>query len=832
MDIDSFRRILKLEEQQDYQDKSIVGGIDTALCRLLTSVESELTSPQELAAFRLMGHFFTPYSKLITNNQKAAWLKGLNIYLETLEDVINTKDVSLQNAPKIALEKPVVCTPAKVSKKANIDNENTDKTLDLPITTLQGVSATLAKKLAKLNIYNIYNMCTHFPLRHLDYSCLKKINQLQVGNEETIRAVVWEAGVKKNTKGRSSTEAVLGDDSGNVRVLWFNNPYVAKSLKSGDELIISGRVSIVNGRAVFESPEWEKSEKAGIHTGRIVPIYHLTAGLTQRQARKLFKETVESYYQYFNEFLPQKIRQRQQLIELPEAILQAHYPQTIKDKEQARLRLAFDELFILQMGALMRKKRWQQSGQSQTVKINKELLSRFTNALPFSMTEAQKRVCKEILKDICSTTPASRLVQGEVGSGKTVVAALALLLTADDEQQGVLMAPTEVLAEQHFRSLQKLYGYLPCRVEINEDNPYLITIYGLLTDPLQMALLTSEVKGKARTQIYQNVSNGTCRLLIGTHAVIQKDVEFNNLALAVIDEQHRFGVNQRQELRNKGGRPHVIAMTATPIPRTLSLTIYGDLDLSVIDELPEGRQKIKTKWLSPEERLKAYAFIAKQVQDGRQAFVICPLVEESEAIAAKAAASEYQYLSQTVFKNRRMGLVTGRMTGKEKESSMQAFANGEIDILVSTAVVEVGIDVPNATVMLVESAERFGLAQLHQFRGRVGRGEHQSYCLLLSGEQLSAESQNRLRIIEKTQNGFALAEEDLRMRGPGQFFGTRQSGVPELKMARLSDIILLERARKEAERLFAEDPDLQNPQLRLLTKEIAHVWQSVEDKLA
>jgi len=840
MNTQAFRRILGLEEQKDYKNKSIVGGIDNALYRLLADMEQAITNPQKLSSFRSFIKTFANYSPL-SRDERALWIKSIYMFLDELDKILADKtDINIANVPKAKkIESKTALTNNTTqptvekitAKKKTPSNIFSETDLQLPLTAIKGISEALSKKLNKLNIYTIYDMCTQYPSRHLDYGLLKKINQLQAGSEETIRAFVWEAGIKKGAKGRQSSEAVLGDDSGNVRALWFNNPYVAKNLKSGDEVIVSGRINILNGRAVFESPEWEYADKAGTHTGRLVPIYPLTAGLSQRQARKLFKETAETYHSAFKEFLPTDIKERQGLIDLSSAILNAHYPDSLESKEQARKRLAFDELFILQVGALNRKHIWQKSGRADSINIDQDLLQRFVASLPFEMTGAQKRVTKEILQDIKKTVPASRLIQGEVGSGKTVVAAAGLLLVAQDGKQGVLMAPTEVLAEQHFRSLRKLYEPLAAKIEKSKENNFIVTLYGLTANPLCLALLTGEVKGKARQEIYKSIADGHINIVVGTHAVIQKDVEFTNLALAIIDEQHRFGVNQRQELRNKGQRPHTIAMTATPIPRTLSLTIYGDLDLSVIDQMPEGRQKIKTKWLANEDRNKAYAFIQKQVNEGRQAFIICPLVEESESVAAKAATSEYEYLSQVIFPNLKVGLVTGRLSSKEKEAVMQSFSQGQIDILVATAVVEVGIDVPNATVILIESAERFGLAQLHQFRGRVGRSEHQSYCLLLS-ENISQDSMSRLRIIERTQDGFALAEEDLKMRGPGEFFGTRQSGMPELKMAKLSDIMILERARNEAQKLFVKDPEFKNAELKELIKEMNRVWSRVKDKLS
>jgi len=424
------------------------------------------------------------------------------------------------------------------------------------------------------------------------------------------------------------------------------------------------------------------------------------------------------------------------------------------------------------------------------------------------------------MADLGQPRPMSRLLQGEVGSGKTVVAVTALLMAAANGCQGAFMAPTEILAEQHFTSICQLLSGVGQEAE---KEAYLRSYSGLSSRPLTVALLIGDVKQARKQELQQKIMDGDIDIVIGTHALIQKGVEFHKLGLAVIDEQHRFGVAQRSALRQKGFNPHVLVMTATPIPRTLALTLYGDLDLSVIDKLPPGRQAVKTKWLKPWQRDSAHAFIRRQVSERRQAFIICPLVEESEAIQAKAAIAEFEQLSREVFPDLRLGLLHGRMSAEEKDKVMRRFRGGEVDILVSTPVVEVGIDVPNATVMLVESADRFGLSQLHQFRGRVGRGQEQSYCMLLA-ENPSDVGVARLDVIEKVQDGFVLAEKDMEMRGPGEFFGTRQSGLPDLRMAKLSDVALLELARSEAIRLFDKDPALKKPEHRLLAKEMARVW--------
>ena len=659
-----------------------------------------------------------------------------------------------------------------------------------------------------------------FPHRHLDYSQRKFISQLTEGSEETIVANVWEAR-QINIGGRRSTEATVGDETGNIRVVWFNNPYLAKKLTTNTRLVISGRVGLFKGRHVFESPEWEILEdKELIHAGRLVPLYHLTEGLHPRQVRKLMKDVIDQWAEQLPDFLPSELRERQKLLELPQALSHAHFPEDEDMKTRARIRLAFDELFILQLGVLSKKRAWQEGQPGNAFAIDQSVLGRFLKSLPFELTPAQNKALHEILADLAKSQPMSRLLQGEVGSGKTVVAAAALLIAAANGYQGAFMAPTEILAEQHFATISQL---LSRAGQLAEKEDYRYSYSGLLPHPLTVALLIGDITQSRKQALQQRILGGDVDIVIGTHALIQKEVEFRRLGLAVVDEQHRFGVTQRSALRQKGFSPHVLVMTATPIPRTLALTLYGDLDLSIINQLPPGRQVVKTKWLRPAQRDSAYAFIRRQVADSRQAFIICPLVEESEAVQAKAAIAEYERLSQEVFPELKLGLLHGRMSAAKKDEVMRRFRSGELNILVATPVVEVGIDVPNATVMLVESADRFGLSQLHQFRGRVGRGPEQSYCMLLA-QNPSEIGRQRLDIIEKTQDGFQLAEEDLRLRGPGEFFGTRQSGLPDLRMAKLSDVALLELARTEAIRLFETDPKLAQPAHSLLVKELSRVW--------
>jgi ATP-dependent DNA helicase RecG len=809
INVEPLRKILQLEVEKGYLDSAVIGGLAKFLQRWTAQATQSLTSPQLLRQFKRLGLSGSNYASL-TREQRKEWIDKVFAFLPELEK-------SEAKPP----EEVVMPTPVKHRPSAVKGGKVVGGSLDSPITVLKGVSTALAAKFKRLGVETVRDLLYFFPHRHLDYSQQKHISQLTEGEEQTVIANVWEAKVAM-PGGRRSTEAIVGDETGNVRVVWFNNPYLAKKLPTNSKVVLSGRVGLFNGRLVFESPEWELLEdKELVHTGRLVPLYPLTQGLHPRQVRKLMKEVVDQWAWQVEDFLPPELRQRCNLLELPQALVQAHFPDSEAAREMARTGLAFDELLLLQLGVLARKRDWQESQPGHPFNIKTPLLDKFIKSLPFALTSAQQKVLGEILADLEKPIPMSRLLQGEVGSGKTVVATAALLVGVASGYQGAFMAPTEILAEQHFANVCQLLSRAGEQVAEEEN---LRRYSGLLSRPLTIALLIGGISQARKQEIQQLVSRGDIDIIIGTHALIQEGVEFKRLGLAVVDEQHRFGVAQRSALRQKGFNPHVLVMTATPIPRTLALTLYGDLDLSVIDELPPGRQVVKTKWLKPSQRDSAYAFLRKQVAEGRQAFIICPLVEESEVIAAKAAVAEYERLSGEIFPDLRLGLIHGRMKVEEKDEVMHQFRAGELDVLVSTPVVEVGIDVPNATVMLVESADRFGLSQLHQFRGRVGRGEEQSYCMLLS-ENPSEVARERLDIIGRIYDGFQLAEEDLRLRGPGEFFGTRQSGLPDLRMAKLSDVALLELARDEAIRLFAQDPNLKKPEHSLLAKELARVWQ-------
>ncbi|MBI4332895.1 MAG: ATP-dependent DNA helicase RecG [Chloroflexi bacterium] len=845
MDIDRLRKVLEHEARLGFDDRAVIGGLEAFIRNWLKDT-GQLARNPSLALDR----FLPVNSSYAAMDKKGRqeWVGWVMDLLEELEAPAALAAAAASAAPRagspttaagssaapVAIAPEIPLNPPlkkgeRPLQRGRVTGAPTEKSpLDYPITVLKGIHDKVEAKFAKLGVKTVRDALYFFPRRHLDYSQLAPISSLKPGQEQTVIATVWEARVVKLGNMRC-TEATVGDDSGNIRAIWFNQPFLAEKFHVNDKIVFSGRVTDFRGQLQLDNPAWEHVEdKELIHTGRLVPVYPLTAGLFPRQVRRLVKEVVDRWSALVEDFIPYDIKNRCRLLNLDEAIAQAHFPDSLQLKDRARERLAFDELFLLQLGVLSRKQKWQESQPGTAIAVDREALDRFLNSLPFKLTQAQARSLQEILEDLARPVAMSRLLQGEVGSGKTVVAMAALLAVVAGGHQGAVMAPTEILAEQHFRTFTHLLsdaGHAagnPPLSPFAEGGENLATFARPPLAKLTVALLTSNTKGKKA--LYGQISEGAVDLVVGTHAVIQEGVEFHRLGLAVIDEQHRFGVAQRSALRQKGFNPHMLVMTATPIPRSLALTLYGDLDLSVIDQLPPGRQTIATKWVSPEKRQAAYQFLRQEIGKGRQAFIICPLIEESEAVETRAAVEEYNRLSREVFPDLRLGLLHGRLPPAKKDETMRLFRDHAMDILVSTPVVEVGIDIPNATVMLVEGADHFGLSQLHQFRGRVGRGTEKSYCLLLA-EDPSPEGQERLALIEKTHDGFKLAEEDLRLRGPGEFFGTRQSGVPDLRMARISDVALLEKARREAQSLFMKDPRLELPHYLPLRREMARVWK-------
>jgi ATP-dependent DNA helicase RecG len=659
-----------------------------------------------------------------------------------------------------------------------------------------------------LGLHSLGDLLYFYPRRYDDYSQLKPIKSLWYGEQVTVLGAV-ESVSSRQTKGgtRTIVEAIIGDGTGSLRLTWFNQPWLLNRLRQGEQISVSGTIEQYLGRLVMNQPDWEAIDAEHLHTNRIVPIYPLTGRITQKWLRGVINQVVTWWAPAVVDPLPDAVRSSGQLMPLGNALLQVHFPDSQAKLKAARERLAFDEIFFLQMGVLRQKRDWKQV-EGRRFNVADDWLEARLKTLPFALTAAQQRALTEIRGDLNSGLPMNRLLQGDVGSGKTVVAAFAAAMIAAGGAQAAVMAPTGILAEQHSRTFAEL-----------------LAGEGGSLRPDQIRLLVGDTPETEKDLIRQGLADGSVKIVIGTHAVIEGPVHFKDLQLAVIDEQHRFGVEQRAELRSKGTNPHLLVMTATPIPRSLALTIYGDLDLSVIEEMPSGRQPIGTHLLRPQERERAYTLVRGQIQEGRQAFIIYPLIEESEKMdELKAAVDDYDVLAKEIFPDLRMGLLHGRLKAEEKDAAMRKFRMGEYDVLVSTTVIEVGVDVPNATVMLIEGADRFGLAQLHQLRGRVGRGSAQSYCLLIPSREDSGENE-RLQAMVESNDGFYLAERDLQQRGPGEFLGTRQSGYASgLRMASLTDLPLIEKARTQAQKLFDTDPELRNPDVALLAESLDRFW--------
>ena len=794
-------KILKLEREQGYKNKAVIRGLE-ALAKTWPP-EAVKEAPAATPLVEQIAVLLRDYGSLI---DRVARQERIAQIMEKLAACREVAVASSDGGPAPSAKARHAAKPAPPPQPTT-----SRPGLDSPVTVLSGVGQVRAKKLQRLGVTTIRDLLYLFPRRYNDFSALKTISQLEYGEEVTIIGTIWETKSRRTRSGGTIVQSIIADGTATIQATWFNQLYLLKPLKAGRQVVISGKVDTYLGRLVMNSPEWEFLEKEQIHTGRLVSVYPLTEGIRAKWLRRLVKRTVDYWTKRMPDYLPRQLRESLGLPHLETTLAQIHFPDDWEALERAQRRLSFDEFLLIQLGVLWQRQVWR-SRPGRALDVDPALLEAFAASLPFTLTAAQRRTMEEIVSDLRQSQPMSRLLQGDVGSGKTVVAAAAMLVTAVSGAQAVLMAPTEILAEQHFKSLTALYQQLEAFGAAAE--------FSLRP---RVRLLTGRVIGAQRRQVYADIASGAAGVIVGTHALIQKGVEFRDLALAIVDEQHRFGVEQRAALRQKGHNPHMLVMTATPIPRTLSLTIYGDLDVSILDEMPPGRQPIETRWFLPRERERAYTFIRSQVEKGHQAFIICPLVEESERVEAKAAVEEHERLQQTIFPRLKVGLLHGRMKGQEKEAVMVQFQHRELDVLVSTSVVEVGIDVPNATVMMVEGANRFGLAQLHQFRGRVGRRQAQSYCILLS-DTPSEESVERLRAIERTQDGFKLAEVDLEMRGPGEFFGTRQSGMPPLRMAKLSERGILEDARRVAKAIFERDPGLEAPDHRLLARKLAEFW--------
>lgn len=824
-------RLLAEEERRGCDNSTVAGGLE----RFLTTWRMEAGDALRYEPVQQALELLAGYAVLDQPTRRAR----VGIALESLRSLFRAQPASHSSAaPQVTM--PTRAPARRPSRPAPASAR--PLTPDSPLEDVPGITRIMVQSFRRLGVRTVRDLLYHFPHRYDDFTSHRTIAELQPGAVETIVAGVLDARTVPMKSGGTRLDVLVGDETGTLKVVFFRQPWLAQRFTVGTKVVLSGKIGIYDGLRQMASPEWQPfTDDDLIHVGRLVPVHPLTRGLVERSARTLIKHVVDRCAPMLEDHLPPAVLERTGLMPLSQAIAQIHFPESHEMLERARRRLGFDEFLFIQLGVLQRRVIWQ-AQQGYAITRRDDVHEAFLRQLPFELTGAQVRALEEIFADMERPVPMARLLQGDVGSGKTVVAAAAALQVIAAGFQAAIMAPTEILAEQHYRSLRSLLGKVPVPrddrnaptddldPEQRERLEEIKRILGMSGDDdldgrgVRVALLTGSLGAKERRRVLEGIARGDIDLIVGTHALISEGVQYAALGLAVIDEQHRFGVEQRQRLKDKGYNPHMLVMTATPIPRTLTLTIYGDLDASVLDELPPGRQEVKTRWITTVEREKAYRHIRREVAKGRQAFVICPLVDESEKVDLPSAEEMYATLSRDVFPDLRVALIHGKMTPREKDAVMIAFRNHEYDILVATAVIEVGIDVPNATTILIEGAERFGLAQLHQFRGRVGRGIHQSYCILVCDKDQNDVTRQRMEAMEQISDGFRLAEIDLQLRGPGEFFGTRQSGTPDLKVAQLADTRLLHTAYREAQKILADDPHLERPEHALLRAKMDEFW--------
>ena len=816
--IEKLLKFFKLEADRGYDNRAIVGGLE----KILPNWEAEARAnniPEE--AIQLVRSRIGEYSA--APEKREISLKEVWAFIGSSTGMSEQEINSLTFTPRRKEASP--SSPEKSSGRPNQYSNNKNRPvqasghtsqqpqvrlgLSAPLTVIQGIGPKYAETLARLGLNSLEDLLFYFPRRYDDYSQLKPISRIFYRDDVTVIGSIKSVAARPIRGGRFTlTEAVITDGSGDLRLTWFNQPWIANRFHEGMQIVVSGKVDQYLGRLIMNNPEWEPLDQEQLNTNRIVPVYPLTASVTQRWLRRIMYQTVSYWSGKVEDFVPQSIKQANNLPDLSSALQEVHFPANQEKLHTSRQRLAFDEIFLMQLGVLRQKQAWQNMTGT-PFKKDDEWVNQQITKLPYQLTNAQNKVLADLRSDLASGSPMNRLLQGDVGSGKTIVAALIAAMVTSEGSQAAFMAPTGILAEQHYRTLGKLLAD-----PMDES---------ALLKPEQICLLVGDTTASERKVILEKLADGSIKLVVGTHALIEDPVIFKDLQFVVVDEQHRFGVDQRAQLRSKGTNPHLLVMTATPIPRSLALTIYGDLDLSVMDEFPVGRQNIDTFVFYPRERESVYDRIRTQLDLGYQVFIIYPLVEQGDNDEAKAAVEEHDRLKKEVFSKYKLGLMHGRMKPDEKDQVMKSFRDHDIDVLVSTSVVEVGIDIPNASMILIEGANKFGLSQLHQFRGRVGRGTAKSYCILIPESESDSDNE-RLQAMVETNDGFLLAEKDLDQRGPGDFLGSRQSGFADLRMASLTDIRMIEIARKAAQTLFEEDPNLAQPENQYLVTTLNHFW--------
>jgi len=803
----SLKNVLNLEQKLEFTDRAVMGGLD----RFISHIATQLGWIRDVEPLK-----GTNYAAL-SPGQRHRWASAI---LGQLGSTNSAQRISKKQKSK------TTSNPRRQPSKTRAKYD-----LNTPISDLIFIHKTTRSKLTRLGVRNLRDLLRLFPNRHVDYSKVTKIQDAIHGEMTTVVGRVIRSEVAKIGPAPGAAKITINDGTEFLEATFFRQAYLTHKIKQGSLITLSGEIGSFNNRLQMQNPEHEQlydenshdsqqNNSQLTHAGILLPVYPSTDGLAQRSLRSATRKSLDVGLPVLDEFLNQDIKNRHSLADLSEAYESIHYPKSINDQLQARRRLAFDELFMYQLAAL--KRRWEWRDRQSGILIDRDkgqrVVASFLNSLEFHLTIDQKESLNALLKDMASGAPMGRLLQGEVGSGKTVVALCALLAVSSAGYQGAFMAPTEVLAEQHFLSIA---NQLNAESVSNEpkDTVRQAILPSSTNHRINIVLLTGSLQASVKSRIQQMIADGEADLIIGTHALLQDQVMIPRLGLAVVDEQHRFGVEQRGALTQQTPRPHLLGMSATPIPRTLSLTIYGDLDITTLKILPEGRQPITTSLATNKvAKNHTYELVRQQIAHGKQAFVVCPLIEPSDSIESASALEELKTLQQGEFKNLRVGLLHGRMKLAEKQDVMERVRNKQIDVLVATPVIEVGMDIPNATVMIIMSANRFGLAQLHQLRGRVGRGKDESYCILMANSKDDLANE-RIEAIVKYSDGFILAEEDLRIRGPGDFMGTRQSGWDELKIATIDDVDLLRVARKEATNLMADKTlDTLNANPKLLSE--------------
>jgi len=783
--LDALRRLakpLEWERRAGYRDSVAEGGLAAYVARWAGEVSLRMGRPNVSAAVGEVREALAGYSSLDAAGREAAVSLAESLVRQT-EEIIRAPDAIPEPQGTLRTDSPHRGLTLK-------DAAQTD------VQWLKGVGPAVAEKLAALGIRTVYDLLHYLPRAHEDRRSPPRVRELVDGEVAGVRVRLLGPPAARQTRRMPVVKALARDDTGMTTLVWFNQHWVAERLRDGDVLIVSGRVSTRLGSSEIAVTEYEVEPPEGdsLGSGRIVPIYGLTSGLYQNNLRRAVRRALDQFITSDFDPLPAAIRSRRRLLSYAEALHAAHYPTAPEDLEASHHRLAYEELLVLET-ELASRRFGMTRRQAPRLEHAAEAVRELARALPYELTGAQKRVIMRIANEVTRPSPMQRLLHGDVGSGKTAVAMAAILMAVRSGYQAALMAPTEILAEQHLRTLTETLGPLGVSV----------------------VLLTGAQRSVAKRRTQHEIARHQAQVVVGTHALIQEGVDFSRLGLAVIDEQHRFGVMQRARLMTKGVHPHTLVMTATPIPRTLAMTLYGDLDVSVLDEMPPGRQPVSTRTMGPRQ---AYALVRREVSRGRQAYVVCPLIEESETLDAEAAVALAERLRHGELAGIPLGLLHGRLSPDEKDHVMGEFVAGRLSVLVSTTVIEVGVDVPNATVMVVENAERFGLAQLHQLRGRIGRGQHASYCALVCAARTAAAHQ-RVAALCRTNDGFAIAEEDLRLRGPGEYFGTKQSGLPDLQVADvIRDAELVAAAREDAFALVEADPGLMAPEHRALAWEV------------